>query len=52
MSREFLKSIIELLILLDNDEIASVTGIFSDKTIDKMNEIRKTVVEELCKLQI
>jgi hypothetical protein len=49
MNKNFLKALIDLLILLDEDENNAVTGIFSDKTIDKMNEIRKFILEELQK---
>lgn len=49
MTKEFLTSIIELLMLLEDDQQHAVTGIFSDETIEKMNKIREMVLEELTK---
>lgn len=49
MNKEFLKMIIDLLVLLHQDEENSVVGIFSDKTIEKMNEIREYILKELSK---
>lgn len=49
MNKEFLKAIIELLVLLNEDEDNAVIGIFSDQTIAKMNEVRDFTTKELIK---
>lgn len=50
MNKEFLKAIVEMFILLADDEDMATTGIFSDKTIEKMNEVKAKIIEELAKL--
>lgn len=47
MSKEYLTLVLDLLVLLGKDEDDAVTGIFSDETIDKMNELKAKILNDL-----